>query len=161
MAATRSPNDYYPTPPWCYEKLPFDFQQFQTALEPCRGDGRIYNFLKSKGLDTYWAELSEGVDYLSTPFDNVDLILTNPPFSIAEQFVEKALLESNSVVMLLRLNWLGSQKRYDFWLKNPATGLIILSKRPSFTGTGTDSTEYAWFIWDKTGKLPKGISHIK
>jgi len=161
MSATRSPNDYYPTPPWCYENLNIDFSGFKTALEPCRGDGRIYSFLKNKGLDTYWAELSEGIDYLDTPFENIDLIFTNPPFSIADKFIEKALSESPSVVMLLRLNYLGSQKRFEFWKKYPVTGLIVLSKRPSFTGTGTDSTEYAWFIWDKTDKLPKGITHIK
>lgn len=161
MSAIRSPNDYYPTPTWCYENLNIDFSKFKTALEPCRGDGRVYEFLKSKGLDTYWAEISEGVDYLDTPFEDIDLVFTNPPFSIADKFIEKALSESPSVVMLLRLNYLGSQKRFEFWKKHPVTGLIVLSKRPSFTGTGTDSTEYAWFIWDKTDKLPKGITHIK
>ena len=133
---------------------------FKTALEPCRGDSRIFNYLISKGLNTKWAEISEGIDYLTTPFEKVDLILTNPPFSLAQEFIEKAIKEADTVIMLLRLNYLGSQKRNIFWNKFPPTALHVLSKRPSFTGSGTDATEYAWFIWDKVNKIDKGIKHI-
>jgi hypothetical protein len=36
--------------------------------------------------------------------------------------------------------------------------VLVLEKRPSFTGGGTDGCEYAWFIWRKgrlgsTGKV--------
>jgi len=156
----RSPNDYYPTPNWCFEKLPFDFTKFKTALEPCQGDGRITCFLEDKGISTTGIDIDDGTDYLTYVTEKVDLILTNPPFSLAQEFILKARKDADTVVMLLRINFLGSQKRNAFWHENPVTGLIVLSKRPSFTGKGTDSIEYAWFIWDKTDKLPKGISHI-
>jgi hypothetical protein len=31
----------------------------------------------------------------------------------------------------------------------------VLPKRPSFTGGGTDATEYAWMVWGptRTGRL--------
>lgn len=36
----------------------------------------------------------------------------------------------------------------------PVDHLVVLSKRPSFTGDGkTDGTGYAWFIWDKDSTL--------
>jgi len=157
----RNKNDYYPTPHWCFDKLPIDWSIFSTALEPCSGDGRIVKFLESKGLDVDWREISQDMDYLTEECDKVDLILTNPPFSLAIEFIEKALKESDTVIMLLRINFLGSQIRHSFWKLNSPTGMVVLSKRPSFTGTGTDCTDYAWFIWDKTGKLPTGIDFIK
>lgn len=156
----RNEYDFYPTPEWCYEKLDVIWSDFSTGLEPCKGDGRIYKFMVENGIYTKWAEIREGVDYLNTEFDKVDLILTNPPFSLAQEFIEKALTEADTVIMLLRLNFLGSQRRYDFWIDNEPTAIHVLSRRPSFTGKGTDSTEYAWFVWDKTDKTDRGIFHI-
>ena len=156
----RNAYDFYPTPAWCYEKLPIDWTIFKDAYEPCEGDGRIKEYLNSLGVFTKGSDLQQGVDYLTTTFPSVDLILTNPPFSLAQEFITKALTEANTVIMLLRLNFLGAQKRFSFWKDNEPTSLYVLSKRPSFTGAGTDSTEYAWFVWDKTNRLPKGIFHV-
>lgn len=89
----------------------------------------------------------------------VDLIVTNPPFSLSMEFLTKSLSEAQTVVYLLRLNYLGSAERKTFWKQNQPTHLYVLSNRPSFTGLGTDATEYAWFVWDR-GQLfidPPGI----
>jgi 16S rRNA A1518/A1519 N6-dimethyltransferase RsmA/KsgA/DIM1 with predicted DNA glycosylase/AP lyase activity len=52
-----------------------------------------------------------------------DLIITNPPFAIAEEITRKALSlvdsESGKVIMLQRLNWLGSASRDDFFTQYP------------------------------------------
>ena len=155
----RSKFDYYPTPEWCYEKLPIDWKQFKTAHEPCKGDGRIVSFLENQGIETSWTEIQEGKDYFEWSGE-VDLILTNPPFSLAQEFIEHSMACSTTVIMLLRINFLGSQARYDFWSQFPPDGLVILSKRPSFTGKGTDSIDYAWFIWSDIKKL-HGLKWIK
>lgn len=152
--------DYYPTPEWCYNNLDIDYSLFNTALEPCAGDGRIFEFLLDKGLDTDFCEITEGIDFFEYS-KKVDLILTNPPFSLAQEFIEHSLSIADTVIMLLRINFLGSQKRLDFWRKYPPTALHILSKRPSFTGKGTDATDYAWFVWDKSNKLEKGLFWLK
>ena len=153
------PDEFYPTPHECYRNLPIDWSQFTDALEPCKGDGRIVEFLESKGIPTQWAELNLGVDYLTTDF-KADLVLSNPPFTKALQFFDKAIKECNTVIMLQRLNYLGSKARHNWWKSTPPTGIIVLSKRPSFTGKGTDSTEYCWFIWDKTDRTPRGIGFM-
>ena len=54
--------------------------------------------------------------------------------------------------MLLRLPFLESNKRYEFWQNHPVNKLYILSKRPSFRGKGTDATAYAFFVWDNSSK---------
>jgi hypothetical protein len=153
------PDEFYPTPRDSYEGLPIDWSLFSKALEPCAGDFRLVYFMQQKGLEVEWAELAHGIDYLETSFYDIDLVFTNPPFSKALEFFDKALKEAPSVIMLQRLNFLASQKRASWWEANPPTGLIVLSKRPSFTGAKkTDMTDYCWYIWDKTERLPRGIS---
>jgi len=156
--AVRNKNDFYPTPQEPIEKIlnEIDFSDVSHFFEPCRGGGAIFNHIK---VDKSYAELSEGIDYLTTDF-NTDLIITNPPFSIALEFLEKSLKEAKTVVYLLRLNFMGSQKRKSFWQNNPPSHLFTLSKRPSFTGKGTDSTEYAWFVWDGGGGILKSLKEF-
>lgn len=158
----RSDNDYYPTPLQCIDPLldVMHLDESMTFLEPCRGHAKmIYDRVPM--ANKQWAELSEGVDYLKTPFDDIDLIITNPPFSIALPFLSKSLEEAKTVCYLLRLGFLGSMDRHNFWKANPLTHLAVISSkgRPSFTGNGTDNSEYAWFIWDRGGimSVPPGV----
>ena len=126
------------------KKNTFDF--YTTPQEPI---DKIPNHIEKQ-----YAEIQKGKDYLKVNFKS-DLIVTNPPFSLALEFLEKSLREAEVVVYLLRLNFLGSQKRKPFWEKNPPSHIFVLSKRPSFTGKGTDATEYAWFVWDKKGAIKR------
>jgi hypothetical protein len=75
-----------------------------------------------------------------------DVIIMNPPYKLAMEFVEHAIESAGVTVCLLRLAFLASQKRAAFWREHPAD-VYVLPKRPSFTGGGTDSTDYAWFVW--------------
>lgn len=158
--AARNENDFYPTPDSAIEPIleELDLSKVNSFCEPCKGSNAIGKYFKH--IDTFdYAELSEGIDYLETQRDYADLIVTNPPFSVALEFLEKSLEEARTVAYLLRLNFLGSQKRKKFWQENPPTHIFVLSKRPSFTGKGTDSTEYAWFVWDRGDvmKRRKGV----
>lgn len=155
----RSKYDYYPTPEWCYKNLDIDWSQFNKILEPCKGDGRIVSFLEEKGLDVDWCEIQEGKDFFEHEGE-YDLVFTNPPFSIALEFIEHAFTMAPTVIMLLRVNFLAAVKRYDFWQQFPPDGLYILSKRPSFIGTRSDSQEYAWFVWSDVKEL-QGFHWVK
>lgn len=73
---------------------------------------------------------------LAPPYD---CIITNPPYSLAEEFLRKSLEIAPVVCFLLRLNFLGSQKRAAFLSKNPPD-VYVLSERPSFVNGKTDST---------------------
>jgi hypothetical protein len=149
----RIANDVYPTPlPALLPLLAhLTVRPTDTFLEPCRGDGAIYNQISGVKQRRY-AELREGIDYLNTPFEDIDLVITNPPFKLAEEFLRKTFSELNNggtVAYLLRANFLGSLKRQALWetIGDPHK-LNNIVPRPSFTGGGTDSCEYAWFVWD-------------
>ena len=89
-------------------------------------------------------------------------IITNPPFSISQEILEHLLeIRENApmnakpkIIILQRLGFLGSQKRHQFWNKYPPNAVWALSKRPSFTGQGTDAHEYGWFIWGDIKNAP-------
>lgn len=180
--------DVYITPDYAIEPMLelLDIPYDATFLEPCKGTGAIYNRINC--VQRYYAEISEGIDYLSyKPPTKIDFIVTNPPFSLALDFLVKSLGEADLVVYLLRLNFLGSITRHDFWKSNQPTHLYALSKRPCFVwvckghkgaphgcgnmyapgstriceycggkvAPGTDSNDYGWFCWDRTGDILK------
>lgn len=80
------------------------------------------------------------------------VIITNPPFNISMKIINKALKDSKRyVIMLLRLNFLESQKRFNFFKEYMPSYIYVHHKRMSFREDGkTDSIAYAHFIWDKT-----------
>lgn len=171
----RKANDFYPTPPEVIDALLDNYEiggANTKILEPCAGDGQIIKSLKKNGYEKIKAveireeeseKLNELVgygnfaitDYLKVNkkfLKEPDVIITNPPFSLAMEFIVKSLedvTKDGKVIMLLRLGFLASKTRYKFMKENPPTDIYVLHKRPSFTGAGTDSQEYAWFVWDK------------
>lgn len=151
-------NEYYPTPDGCIESMLDvigygDIVKEWTFAEPCRGAAKaIYKYLP---YGSEYCELAEGIDYLQSQWkERPDCIITNPPFSIATEFLEKSLEEADVCIYLLRLGFLESVRRQAFHQAHPVDHLIVLSKRPSFSGDGkTDGTAYAWFVYDPKKKL--------
>lgn len=162
------PRELYPTPLVTIDALlkKLTFKEGDTFLEPCRGTDAIYSKVDLPEHRKYWAELSMGVDYLETPFDKVDVIITNPPFTLTEEFLRKSLSElseGGTLAYLQRVNYLGSIKRVPLWedIGFPNKTPIIVP-RPRFVNGGSDSCEYCWFIWDRGDRfdMPEGMSHL-
>nr|VFK15036.1 MAG: hypothetical protein BECKLPF1236B_GA0070989_107123 [Candidatus Kentron sp. LPFa] len=153
------PFSNYPTPGNAVRALlqSVDFRPTDRFLEPCRGEGAIYDPVPLPEPRKYWAEIRQGRDYLSTWFPEIDVIITNPPFPDAVSFLEKArgeLAADGTMIFLLRLDFLGSLKRAPFWKTfGFPHKLFILTPRPRFVGR-QDSGEYAWFCWDFGNRTP-------
>lgn len=156
--AVRSAKDFYPTPSWLTEAVVLVLQRYEPRriLEPAAGEGAIVRVLQAAFPNAVIdaGDITTGRDFLATPPPykaTYDLIITNPPYSLAQEFIERALelrASPRSVVaMLLRINYLGSQKRAT-WLRANFPAIYVTPRRPDFTGGGGDATEYAWMIWD-------------
>jgi hypothetical protein len=105
---------------------------------------------KARGL-TGWPNAFVG-DFLAYETSiRFDWIIGNPPYSSAAAHIAKALTMADSVAFLLRLNFLASARRFVFWSKFPPAAVYVLAERPSFSGGGTDATDYGWFIWRPGG----------
>jgi hypothetical protein len=156
----ENPHDFFPTPPGVTKAF-IEACPLPDGLwcEPAAGEGHIINAVgKREGWatfdirpvpaptlsDVHWAPY----DFLQHDESvRFNVIITNPPFYLAEEFVRKALRCADHVVMLLRLAFLESRKREDFHTEFPSD-VYVLSRRPSFTSNGaTDSCAYGWFVW--------------
>ena len=74
---------FHQTPPELAKNLiaEVDLVRGDVVLEPFRGEGAFYNnfpeFVKKE-----WCEIEEGKDYKSHDHNNVDYVITNPPFRL-------------------------------------------------------------------------------
>lgn len=95
------------------------------------------------------APVSPGATYGAVPRPvGYDLIIGNPPYATAHEHIGhalKLLAPTGVLAFLLRLNLL-STRRFNELAVRPSSVLPIIP-RPSFTGGGTDMTEYAVFIY--------------
>ncbi len=175
----RSAADYYPTPHWCIRRL-LEEVALPEGLwaEPCAGSGDIIQAVNACRPGTRWlanelrpecqAPLSElvGASAVSigdtlhwSPPERPAVSITNPPFRVAMDMVAWSLQHADVAVHLLRLNFVGSASRAPFMRANPPD-IYVLPDRPSFTGRGTDSVEYAWFVWNSTS-APASRGHLR
>jgi hypothetical protein len=97
-----------------------------------------------------WPDIADDVVRVavgSRPF----WVVGNPPYSEALEHVEAALPHADGVAFLLRLAFLEGVARFErLWSHGHGTRLsdvYVLADRPSFTGSGTDATAYALFVW--------------
>lgn len=165
----RREADYYPTPAWCVHRLlgamPRLCKLGGTWFEPAAGDGAIIRAAATRLiLGTRWSAMElrdaprdtggalvsswEVGDYLSAPSPGVryDVAITNPPFSLAMEFWRKMRSEAHGVLLLQRLSWVAPASRAREFRKD-MPDVFVLPNRPSFTGKGTDSADYAWYTW--------------
>jgi ubiquinone/menaquinone biosynthesis C-methylase UbiE len=189
MSATGRSNvridqDNYTTPDYTINSL-FDNHEFPKGsvfLEPCVGTGNILRkALSYLPYSTYFAiDINkENIDLCSqistekkvvlkcTDFLKLslkgqpDLIVTNPPFSLAQEFLVKCfevIAPHGQVIFLLRLAFLESGKRKALINSLPLKQLLVLEHRPRFVNNRTDATAYAWFCVEKNYK---GFTEIK
>lgn len=136
-------------------------------FEPCNGKGKVSSALASYGIQMTTNELfsEHGVsdyneDFLN-PNKNVaskwdfDIIITNPPYKLATEFVLEGFKYAKEQYHLLRVNFLEGQARYDKLLsKGHLKNVYIFTKRISCS-KGVDEEPqanavcYCWFHFDK------------
>lgn len=171
--AERRADDFYETPGWCVwrllETLPLPLRGMW--LEPCAGNLAIVGAVNGfEGYGPTWTtndirlESSANFHFNFLDYDLAqarwDVVITNPPFSLAAEFIRHALPLAPWVVMLLRLNFLGSAKRSAFFRKE-MPDVYVLPNRPSFTEDGrTDATEYAWMVWTPERGRTRGALEV-
>lgn len=170
---TRDPRDYYKTPEWCVTGL---YRQLPSlpipTLDPCAGTGELVKTAargpryKMRGLELDPDLVATANDPRVTQGDGLatgwagEHVLMNPPYKDAMTWLEKGVREAASMCALLRLGILAGQARRPWWVENPPRAIAVLSKRPSFTGGGVDSSDYAWIFWSGAYHVPSGLATL-
>lgn len=158
--------DDFPTPPWATRALlrymtEHYFDIGETCREPAANRGYMAKTLEEvfasvEASDVYDYGIGYPVkDFLHDDFKKVDWTITNPPFVLAMEFINKALNTSNlGVAVILRIAFLEGKKRYlELFKDNPPSHVLQFVERvPMVKGRydpdASSATAYAWFIWD-------------
>ena len=127
----------------------------EIVLEPCAGDGGISIPLRNLGYIVKENDLYRGgVDYLSTKFEEL-YVVTNPPFSLWDEFVKKIKKESLKSMVIGRLNYFGTDSRSKSGIWNNLKSVFCFNRyidyRTPFRDDGrfyVGATATAWFLFD-------------
>lgn len=173
----RAEYDFYATPPEAVKYL-LNVEKFDTDIWECAsGQNHIADVLKEYGYNVRTSDIvkrtptTEQMDFLSCEEKKWEgAIVSNPPFTLAKEFVEKSLSlvkNGQKVAMFLRLQFLDSLNRYELFKKCPPKRVHIFSRRVICAKNG-DFTQYknggvlstAWFVWEKGYKGSPKIDWI-
>jgi hypothetical protein len=115
-----------------------------------------------------WAsDIETGTDFLGQmSCSGVDVIITNPPYALAQEFIEHAIeltRETSGVVaMLLRTDYGHAAMRQHLFsgCQVFAKKLVLTKRIVWFDGPGAaPSFNHAWYIWDHTHAGPPVLAY--
>ena len=138
-AKARKASDLYPTPPEVtvalmrFLKLPAGTD----IWEPACGQGDMVEALRNCGMLVYGTDIRSGQDFLKTyaphyTDKSIDWIITNPPFSLADEFIRHAAEIGKPFAMLLKAQYWHAAKRAQLFREIPPSYVLPLTWRPDF-----------------------------
>lgn len=170
--ADPADGDDFPTPPWATRAL-FRYVlpsimpvKGLWALEPACGRGHMVKVFKEQGMRVTASDLKRYSpqhrvqDFLTyEEKSSYDWVITNPPYSLGEDFFNKASkISSMGCALLMRLNWLQGESRFSSIFQSavpsrkPHTVAIFSSRIPFAQGklTRSDSGyfQHCWVVWN-------------
>ncbi len=169
---SKSYSDLYNTPEtaiaalWEYVDYKHDVNT-QTFFEPANGMGKISKYLENHGIFMDTNELfsehgaSDFNENFLSPNPEVsckwdyDVIIANPPYKLASEFVLEGFKYAKEQYHLLRINFLEGGKRYDeLFTLGHLKNVYVFTKRISCS-KGVDEEPqanavcYAWYHFDR------------
>lgn len=148
--------------------------QPEFILDPCAGKGVWGQVVKSTYTDSilYGVDIDDTLpqpamydywytgDFIGNHMANkkFDLIISNPPFKLAEKFVYEAfnhIAFGGVIAFMLPLGFMSSVGRYKriFTTDFKPDRIFVSSRRIDFTGQGSPHTDIAMFVWGGNSSL--------
>ena len=176
MQQRSEPNDSlddFPTPPWATralcEWLDKDLSVNNLIVrEPAANRGHMvralaeyFNSVEASDVHDYGVGYPVA-DYLWGPTPApVDWTITNPPFRLAEQFIQRAMQSStDGVAVIVRSAFLEGKSRFEnlFSVTPPSYVLQFVERAPMCKGKidpkVSSATAYSWLVWFKNDEQP-------
>lgn len=155
-AETKGLSELYPTPPELTAAL-LHVERLPSVLwEPAAGQGHMTDVLLKHGHTVYSSDMIDYgrgyplADFLKTkalPKRGIEGIITNPPFSIASEFVRHALSLVPAVYILGRLAFLETRRRSDILDVNLARVYPFVERPPMMHRHTLDPVTGLWTEW--------------
>lgn len=169
--------DDFPTPPWATRAL-FDHLQHtlwwlpvenDICREPAANRGHMVRPLQEFFLHVEASDIHDyGAgfrveDYLFGPDQEpVDWTVTNPPFRLAERFIERALRTSRQgVAVFVRTAFLEGIGRHARLFRPCPPRLVlqfterVVIHKGRLSPEGSTATAYCWIVWTPPEKMPR------
>lgn len=176
-ALSERGHDVYETPPEAVRALLAAEDVPQLVWEPACGPGSIVKVLRESGRTVFATDIADygcpdswhSLDFLKwvIPTDGIRCIITNPPFKIIQQFIEKALEVCPKVIMLARLALLESDRRTTILENGRLARVHVFRKRlPMMHRHGWEGNKvssamaFAWFVWEGEWSKPTELRRL-
>jgi len=149
--------DFYPTPPdvtavlLTFLNLPLNTK----IWEPACGDGAMAEVIMECGYDVISSDIRHtgygegGIDFL-TAHRECDAIITNPPFSESQKFINHAIGQADIVAMFFKSQYWHAAKRKELFDEHPPAYVLPLTWRPDFMNGergGAPTMDVLWTVW--------------
>lgn len=164
--------DFFVTSKWCVDRLLEEWRPPGGVwVEPGAGNGSVIRAVNGCRADVRWVAVevregeyqtlvASGADVVIGDFlgkggqrardaaERVSVVIGNPPYVLAQEFIDRAmeLFPNAWIAFLLRIPFMASQERAAF-MRSRCPDVYVLPNRPEFFKGGSDSTDYAWFVW--------------
>ncbi len=152
-AYKRADSDFYPTPPDAtmallkFLRLPLG----SVIWEPACGENHMVDVMRECGYNVIATDINTGTDFLTADQVECDWIITNPPFSLADRFIERCIASKKPFALLLKSQYWHAKKRLGLFRSFPPAFILPLTWRPDFTfkqrGKGSPLMDVMWVVW--------------
>jgi len=147
---TSSPDDFQ-TPAFALDPLYPHLRPGWTIWEPACGQGLLVKALESKNYKVIGSDILTGKDFLRSNGVECDCIITNPPYSLKEDFLIRCYALEKPFALLLPITSLEGQDRQRLFDEN-GVEILLFDKRINFvTPEGMKASgswfATAWFTW--------------
>jgi hypothetical protein len=129
--------------------------------EPASANGNLVKFFSGNGYNIVGTDINTGTDFFTNEVE-FDCIITNPPYSIKDEWIERCYSFNKPFMLLLPITALEGIKRQKQY-KEHGLELILFNRRINYeTPSGQGSGAYfssAWFTYGFN--LPQQLNFIE
>ena len=150
----RSEADFYPTPKDVTGAILIflDLPKNTIIWEPACGELDMVVKMQIEGYSVIPTDLKYGHDFLKMPPVECDWIITNPPFSVSDKFIERCAEHGKPFALLLKSQYWHAKKRYELFKRITPTYVCPLTWRPDFLFKKHEKRsaplmDVMWCIW--------------
>lgn len=170
----------FETPEWAANAILDREILTEAVIDPCAGRGVLGRCAEARGYHVASYDKYEWdhpwcvtMDFFDKTFPvrilRHNTVLMNPPFSLAQEFVERCLdFNARKIVCFQRFAWWESKGRREFWQKHPPNRIYICGDRascwrfdiPKEEQKSSTTTAHAWFVWERGHPPGTVLGHI-
>ena len=146
----RNPNDKFYTPEIAIRPLVKYIPDNIKTIYECNdnGNSNITKLLVKYGYNVVSTHIETGFDFLrDDPYFEYDCIITNPPYSIKDDFLERCYILGKPFALLMPLTALEGKRRNELYRKYGISVIILDSRINFMDNKKSPCFTMAWFVW--------------